>query len=247
MSTRPRFRCVAVVLLMLTGACSPASQPAPTATAPKPAAAVSPAASPATSPVASPAASPAASPVASPVASPAASPVASPMASPAASPAASPSPAAGLGAGLALADLRDASGQIVGAATFTATAGGVQVTAQVRNLPPGVHGIHFHAVGRCDPPDFVSAGDHLNPTNRQHGLRNPQGPHAGDLPNLTVEANGTGSFQATNAAVTLEPGAASLFDADGTALVIHDDPDDEATDPTGNSGGRIACGVVARS
>ena len=165
------------------------------------------------------------------------------MASPAASPAASPSPAAGL----ALADLRDQSGQIVGVATFTETAGGVQVTAQVRDLPPGVHGLHLHAVGRCDLPDFMSAGGHFNPTSRQHGVRNPQGPHAGDLPNLTVEANGTGSFQATNASVTLEPGAESLFDADGTALVIHDDPDDEATDPTGNSGGRIACGVVARS
>ena len=169
------------------------------------------------------------------------------MASPAPTPAASPSPAAGLGAGLVLADLRDASGQLVGVAVFSQTAGGVQVTVQVRDLPPGVHGIHLHAVGRCDPPDFMSAGGHFNPTNRQHGLRNPQGPHAGDLTNLTVEANGTGSLQETNASVTLAPGAASLVDGDGTALVIHDAPDDEATDPTGNSGGRIACGVVARS
>jgi Cu-Zn family superoxide dismutase len=110
-----------------------------------------------------------------------------------------------------------------------------------------VHGIHFHAVGRCDPPDFMSAGDHFNPTNRQHGQRNPQGPHAGDLPNLTVEANGTATYQATNALVTLGPGANSLLDADGSALVIHADPDDDVTDPAGNSGGRIACAVIARS
>ena len=146
-----------------------------------------------------------------------------------------------------MAELRDAQGQVVGSATFTETAGVVQVTAQVRNLPPGVHGIHLHAAGRCDPPDFMSAGDHFNPTNRQHGLRNPQGPHAGDLPNLTVEANGAGTFQAGNVPATLAPGAKSILDADGSALVIHADPDDEATDPTGNSGGRIACGVVARS
>ena len=93
----------------------------------------------------------------------------------------------------------------------------------------------------------MSAGGHFNPTNRQHGLRNPQGPHAGDLPNLTVDANGAGTFQATNALVTLGAGTSSLFDADGSALVIHADPDDEMTDPTGNSGGRIACGVITRS
>ena len=109
-----------------------------------------------------------------------------------------------------------------------------------------MHGIHIHAVGRCDPPDFMSAGDHVNPTNRQHGLRNPQGPHAGDLPNLTVEAGGTGTFQAANVDLTLGAGANGLFDADGSALVVHADPDDEATEPTGNSGGRIACGVIMR-
>ncbi|MDP8922298.1 MAG: superoxide dismutase family protein, partial [Chloroflexota bacterium] len=165
-------------------------------------------------------------------------------ASSAASPAASPSPAAGQGASRATAELRDASGQVIGSATFTESAGGVQVSAQVRNLPPGVHGIHVHAVGRCDPPDFMSAGGHFNPTNQQHGLRNPQGPHAGDLPNLTVEANGTATYQASNTLLTLRSGASSPFDADGSALVIHADPDDEMTDPTGNSGGRIACGVI---
>ena len=144
----------------------------------------------------------------------------------------------------ASAELRDPNGQVVGSATFAQEAGGVRVSAQVRNLPPGPHGIHVHAVGRCDPPDFMSAGGHFNPTARQHGLRNPQGPHAGDLPNLTIAANGTGAFQAVNALITLAPGTNSLFDADGSALVIHADPDDEVTDPTGNSGGRIACALI---
>ncbi len=150
-------------------------------------------------------------------------------------------------AGQASAELRDPNGQVVGSATFAQEAGGVRVSAQVRNLPPGQHGIHVHVVGRCDPPDFMSAGGHFNPMNRQHGLRNPQGPHAGDLPNVTVDANGTATYQATNALVTLGPGGNSLLDADGSALVIHADPDDEASDPTGNSGGRIACGVITRS
>ena len=144
-------------------------------------------------------------------------------------------------------ELRNPNGQVIGLATFSEAAGGVQLRTQVQNLPPGVHGIHIHAVGRCDSPDFMSAGPHFNPTNRQHGSRNPQGPHAGDLPNLTVDANGAATYQATSVPVTLGPGANGLLDADGSALVIHADPDDEATDPTGNSGGRIACGVIARS
>jgi Cu-Zn family superoxide dismutase len=140
--------------------------------------------------------------------------------------------------------LMDASGQVVGTATLTQVAGGVRIAAQLRNLPPGAHGFHIHAVGSCQPPDFTSAGGHFNPTNRQHGLRNPAGPHAGDLPNLAVAPNGTANYATTNAMVTLGPGPNSLFDADGSALVIHADPDDEVTDPTGNSGGRIACGTI---
>jgi Cu-Zn family superoxide dismutase len=107
-----------------------------------------------------------------------------------------------------------------------------------------VHGTHLHATGRCDPPGFTTAGGHLNPAARQHGLRNPAGPHLGDLPNLTVAANGTGRMEATIAA-TLTPGQAPLFDADGTALVVHAGPDDMVTDPAGNSGARIACTVIA--
>ena len=150
------------------------------------------------------------------------------------------------GARHASAVVRNAAGAVLGTARFVQDATGVvHVNLHVKGLTPGLHGIHVHAVGACTP-DFLAAGGHHNPTGNQHGLENPNGPHAGDLPNLTVEANGTATYQATNALVTLGPGANSLLDADGSALVIHADPDDEATDPTGNSGGRIACGVVAR-
>ena len=142
--------------------------------------------------------------------------------------------------------LMNAAGQTVGTAQLSETAAGVRVTVSARGLPAGVHGIHIHAVGTCTPPDFTSAGGHFNPTGAQHGLRNPAGAHAGDLPNMTVAANGTANYATTAARVTLGAGAASLFDADGSALVIHADPDDEMTDPTGNSGGRIACGVIVR-
>lgn len=143
-------------------------------------------------------------------------------------------------------DLRNSAGQSVGSATLTPVPGGVEVRVQARGLPPGLHGIHFHEFGRCDGPDFMSAGDHFNPTGRQHGLRNPAGPHAGDLPNLEVVANGIASFTATINRLTLGSGPTSLNDADGTALVIHANPDDDLSDPSGNSGGRIACGVVPR-
>jgi Cu-Zn family superoxide dismutase len=107
-------------------------------------------------------------------------------------------------------------------------------------LPHGIHGLHVHAVGRCDSPDFASAGAHWNPAGKQHGMNNPQGPHAGDLPNVEVSANGV-----LAATVTL-PGAtmAELLDADGAALVLHAKADDYMTDPSGNSGGRIACAVI---
>jgi Cu-Zn family superoxide dismutase len=140
-------------------------------------------------------------------------------------------------------ELRNASGQAVGTATFTTEGSGLRIAVQVRDLPAGQHGLHVHAIGRCDPPDFMSAGGHHNPTSRQHGLQNPSGPHAGDLPNLEVVAAGTGSLNTTNTLMTL----ASLFDADGSAIVVHAAADDNTTDPTGNSGGRIACGVISRA
>ena len=144
----------------------------------------------------------------------------------------------------ATAALVDANGQAVGSATFAEQAGGVRIAVQARGLQPGEHGIHLHAVGRCEGPAFASAGGHFNPAGRQHGLHNPQGHHAGDLPALTAMPDGSASFSAISADVTLAPGPASLLDADGAALVIHADPDDQVTDPAGNAGARIACGTI---
>ena len=120
----------------------------------------------------------------------------------------------------------------------------VRLVVTTTGVAAGTHGTHLHAVGRCDTPDFTTAGPHLNPTSRQHGLRNPQGPHLGDMPNLVVAANGQGTLQHTVAG-TLTPGQPPIFDADGTALIIHASADDQVTDPSGNSGARIACAVIA--
>ena len=106
-----------------------------------------------------------------------------------------------------------------------------------------MHGLHIHTVGACTP-DFAAVGGHFNPTTAQHGLDNPSGPHAGDLPNLEIDADGNGTYEATTTLVTLDQGDNSLFDSDGSALVIHADPDDLITDPAGNSGDRIACGII---
>ena len=131
----------------------------------------------------------------------------------------------------------DAAGQAVGQLTLTQQGrDSVRVTVESTRLPAGVHGTHLHTTGRCDPPGFTTAGGHLNPAARQHGTRNPRGPHLGDLPNLTVSANGHGAI---NFLVSGE-----IADADGTALVIHAKPDDYRTDPSGNSGDRIACAVL---
>ena len=146
----------------------------------------------------------------------------------------------------ATAELKNAKGETVGVASFWEAAGGVRIAAQVRDMSPGRHGIHIHAVGKCDPPEFTTAGGHYNPEGKKHGLKSPTGPHAGDLPNLDVASDRTGRFEYVTMRVTLGPGPTSLFDADGSALVIHANPDDETTDPTGNSGGRIACGVLTK-
>ncbi len=147
----------------------------------------------------------------------------------------------------ATAELRNAKGEVVGTASFWEDANGVRIAAQVRSVPAGRHGFHIHAIGKCDPPDFTTAGGHFNPTGKKHGLKSPDGPHAGDLPNLEVAADGTGRLDYVTKLVTLGAGPTSLFDADGSALVLHANPDDEATDPTGNSGGRIACGVIVKA
>jgi Cu-Zn family superoxide dismutase len=144
-------------------------------------------------------------------------------------------------------ELKTLRGDTVGSAELRETPDGVRLVATLRNLPPGPHGIHLHAVGRCELPDFGSAGGHFNPGSRQHGLQNPQGPHGGDLPNLQVGADGGGRLEYVTRAVTLGPGPTSLFDPDGTALVVHAGPDDQRSDPAGNSGGRIACGVLRKN
>jgi superoxide dismutase, Cu-Zn family len=147
----------------------------------------------------------------------------------------------------ATAEMRSASGAQYGTLTLERSAAGVRISGALTGVPPGVHGIHFHQVGRCDAPDFATAGAHLNPANAAHGLQNPRGPHAGDLPNVTANAEGQMVVDIATPRVTLDTDArAGLFDADGTALVIHANADDQRTDPAGSSGPRIACGVVER-
>jgi Cu-Zn family superoxide dismutase len=147
----------------------------------------------------------------------------------------------------ATADLRTAAGQSVGTAQLIQVGNVVRIVLDARGLPPGLHAVHVHAVGKCDPPDFTSAGPHFNPTGKQHGALNPQGSHAGDLPNLNVGGDGSGRLETASEQITLGTGPTSLWDADGSALVIHAAPDDFKTDPTGNSGARIACGVITKA
>jgi Cu-Zn family superoxide dismutase len=156
---------------------------------------------------------------------------------------------AGGGATHASATIVDASGATVGWAKLVEDASGtVHVHVHVEGLTAGLHGIHIHSIGACTPT-FAAAGGHYNPSGRQHGLANPAGAHAGDLPNLSVNADGVGHLDATTDRVTLTNGPATLFDttagAAGSALIIHANEDDQVTDATnGNSGGRIACGVI---
>ncbi|HEU4632313.1 MAG TPA: superoxide dismutase family protein [Gemmatimonadaceae bacterium] len=139
-----------------------------------------------------------------------------------------------------------AQGQPAGTATLTSLGErGVLVSAQLQNLPEGTHAFHINAVGRCEPP-FESAGGHYNPAQRQHGFLAPNGQHNGDLPNITVRSDGTASAEAVAWTVTLRGGDAPLLDGDGSALVVHAGVDDYRTDPSGNAGPRIACGVVQR-
>ncbi|HEU5482870.1 MAG TPA: superoxide dismutase family protein [Sphingomicrobium sp.] len=139
------------------------------------------------------------------------------------------------------ADLISTSGAVVGTVTPSQTSGGVTLSISGSGLPHGLHGFHVHTIGRCDPPGFESAGAHWNPQDRQHGTQNPRGPHAGDLPNVTVSSSGILSETVVIAGTSL----AGLADADGSALVLHAQADDYMTDPSGNSGARIACAVLA--
>ncbi|OYW46192.1 MAG: superoxide dismutase [Sphingomonadales bacterium 32-68-7] len=147
---------------------------------------------------------------------------------------------------LAQATLRLASGLPAGTAQLFSNGSEVTLSVAAVGLTPGVHGAHLHTTGKCDAPEFTTAGGHLNPTGRQHGQDNPAGAHLGDLPNLTIGESGAGTVS-VKLNGTREAALAALFDADGTAIVIHAGPDDYRTDPAGNSGARIVCGVLTRT
>lgn len=141
----------------------------------------------------------------------------------------------------ARAELALADGRPAGVATLKEENGGVRVSFMGQNLPLGPHAVHVHTTGQCEGPAFESAGGHWNPTAKQHGSENPQGPHLGDLPNMTASDNGTGNVLFTIPGTTI----AQMMDADGAAFMVHADADDLVSDPAGNAGGRIACGVIA--
>jgi Cu-Zn family superoxide dismutase len=148
------------------------------------------------------------------------------------------------GAEHASAVLKNTSGETIGWARFTEDAGGtVHVNVHVKGLTSGEHGIHIHAIGACTPT-FAAAGGHHNPLGHQHGLENPLGPHAGDLPVLVVNTAGVGHLDDVTFHATLSASPTSILDTNGSSLIIHADPDDHHTDPTGNSGARIVCGVI---
>jgi superoxide dismutase, Cu-Zn family len=143
-------------------------------------------------------------------------------------------------------ELKDLQGASVGTATLTpAAGGGVSIALDLKNLAPGAHAFHVHQVAKCEPP-FQTAGPHFNPDAKKHGLENPDGAHAGDMNNITVGADGTAKVTVVNKQVTLGAGPNSMFAGGGTALVVHAKPDDMKTDPAGNAGDRIACGVVSK-
>jgi Cu-Zn family superoxide dismutase len=147
---------------------------------------------------------------------------------------------------VAQAELKDASGKTVGEVNLLQTVNGVLIRLSVKGLPAGEHAFHVHSVGKCEPP-FTTAGDHFNPASKKHGLEAANGAHAGDMPNLHIPSSGDLSVEAVNTMITLAKGHPnSVFDADGSAVVIHAMPDDYKSDPAGNAGDRIACGVITQ-
>jgi Cu-Zn family superoxide dismutase len=143
-------------------------------------------------------------------------------------------------------DLSDSQGKSVGTAELSPAAKGVNISLNLMNLTPGEHAIHVHTVAKCEGPMFTTAGPHLNPDMKHHGLQNPDGPHAGDMPNFMVAADGTAKATVVAPGVTMGDDAHSVFGNGGTALVIHASADDMKSDPAGNSGARIACGVIVK-
>ena len=143
--------------------------------------------------------------------------------------------------------IRSSTGADLGTLRLESGPAGVRITGQLTGLTAGAHGIHLHQVGRCDAPEFTTAGAHFNPAMMKHGLLNAEGPHAGDLPAIGADASGRATVDVTTPRATLNGGAHGVFDADGTSIVVHSANDDQRTDPSGNSGGRVACGVIERN
>ncbi|HZR27611.1 MAG TPA: superoxide dismutase family protein [Terriglobales bacterium] len=143
-------------------------------------------------------------------------------------------------------EMQDAQGKSIGTATLSSAAQGLKIKLNLQGLPPGEHGIHVHQNATCETPDFKSAGPHFNPDGKKHGLQNPDGPHAGDIPNITADAKGKSKSTVIAPNVSLGDDPHSVFTNGGTALVIHAKADDGKTDPSGNSGDRIACGVIKK-
>ena len=147
---------------------------------------------------------------------------------------------------IAAADIVNPDGAVIGKATFEQTPTGVLISVDVTGLPPGGHGIHLHATGSCTP-NFKAATGHVNPGKVTHGLRNPEGPDNGDLPNLYAAADGSVQAEFFTTRVSVASGdMPALLDEDGSAVIIHEHPDDHMAQPIGGAGGRIGCGIIGK-